>query len=209
MLTPSSPIESPVTKRTSDLLSYWKLIEADQAAPLTHTLDPLDFAHHLPFVGLLEPIEAGNMRFRLFGTGLTKMFGHDLTNSNMFDFIHSPIAGFGEWGFAPIEEDCVVLIAHVIMGFENDHLCTTEFIYLPYVNENGFVRRVLMSMEEIDHWPHDVRLRGELDAHRLTHYRWLTRDELRTSGNDPSPDAQKSGARRITPRRVPGTSSEE
>ncbi len=62
------------------MLAYWRAKKGDRAFPSRADIDPLEFTRELPHVMMAEvsydPLE---FRYRVVGTGLFAMHGHELT----------------------------------------------------------------------------------------------------------------------------------
>ena len=67
------------------VLKDWEEARRGDLLPARPQFDPMNYPRLMPYMGLYEPVESGDdWRFRLHGTGLVEMFGHDDTGKAMF-----------------------------------------------------------------------------------------------------------------------------
>jgi len=72
-------------KTSKALFAYWDAVRAGRAAPLRFEIDPSKISAILPYTFILERIDAENYRFRLAGTRMCEIFGHELRGTNFLD----------------------------------------------------------------------------------------------------------------------------
>lgn len=79
-------IEPVFTHRGFDkVLTDWDQARRGDLLPARPHFDPMNYPRLMPYMGLYEPVDGGrDWRFRLHGTGLVEMFGHDDTGKAMF-----------------------------------------------------------------------------------------------------------------------------
>lgn len=62
------------------LHEYWNQISTPSEIPRTDAIDPLDMVPVLGYIALVDVLEDGwRFRYRLFGSSLVQIFGHDMT----------------------------------------------------------------------------------------------------------------------------------
>ncbi len=70
----------------NDLLGYWDCMRENKQMPARADIDPLNIPRLLPHLALIETAESlGDFRYRLYGTGVCRGFGHDRTGVRLHD----------------------------------------------------------------------------------------------------------------------------
>jgi hypothetical protein len=67
---------------TQKLLTYWRRLRGDRSVPRKEEIDPRAIKDHLAFSFLIERDGDDRFTFRLAGTGLCELFGHELKGHN-------------------------------------------------------------------------------------------------------------------------------
>ena len=67
------------------LFAYWDSVRAQRLAPRRFEIDPAKISAILPYTFILERRDAETFSFRLAGTRMCEIFGHELRGSNFLD----------------------------------------------------------------------------------------------------------------------------
>jgi hypothetical protein len=65
--------------RLRNLLTFWETRRGERAMPAREALDPLVLREWLGHLMLIEAVDDGQFRYRVYGTGLAEYLGRDLT----------------------------------------------------------------------------------------------------------------------------------
>ncbi len=72
-------------KTNKALFAYWDSVRAHRQAPQRFEIDPSKISAILPYTFILERRDAETFSFRLAGTRICDIFGHELRGSNFLD----------------------------------------------------------------------------------------------------------------------------
>jgi len=72
-------------KTSSALFGYWDSVRGDRMAPQRFEIDPSEISTLLPYTFILERHDAETFNFRLAGTRMCDIFGHELRGTNFLD----------------------------------------------------------------------------------------------------------------------------
>jgi len=77
---PDPELRAIISPSLHEVLSYWRKKAAGRPGPQRGDIRPAEIAHVLPMIFLADVIDEGvEFRFRLIGTGLTRVVGEDWT----------------------------------------------------------------------------------------------------------------------------------
>ncbi len=72
-------------KTSSALFGYWDSVRGHRMAPQRFEIDPSKISALLPYTFILERRDAETFSFRLAGTRMCDIFGHELRGTNFLD----------------------------------------------------------------------------------------------------------------------------
>lgn len=122
------------TEALRKLVGYWASIRRGRAMPTHADVDPLDIPlRSLPQVFKVEPLWERNplvFRYRLVGTGVTRMTGRDLTGQEM---VPERFGEHGETVLAPFRQCAKEARPYLCNGrfAWREHGFSSESVYLP------------------------------------------------------------------------------
>lgn len=122
---------------TKELLAYWNGLPRRHLVPDRKHFDPVKIPHLMPRIAILDVYSADVARFRLFGTGLVKLFGQDLTGKNYPDFYNTAARGlFNKMTMAQVALPCGRV--SVVRGqFADGQRARAEILSLPLDHETA------------------------------------------------------------------------
>lgn len=136
------------------LLEYWEDLKGDSNLPKSVEIDPVDFAFALGNTLLVEFVaDRTDLRYRVYGTNVTKYSGFDLTGKTISG---SPI---------PPRSRMYYLVTYKAAYLRRAPVFTINFptlretlrqwnrIVLPFAGADGEVNRFLVGIIPIDHIP--------------------------------------------------------
>lgn len=115
---------------------YWCSKQASQGLPRRDDIAPWEIPALLPHVGLIDVLKLGeNFRYRLIGTRMTEVFGHDFTGVKLGDECKD-----GEYG------DFLHALYSEAVATRNAVYCESRFVY----RDDRFmlIRRLLMPLAD-------------------------------------------------------------
>jgi len=74
-----NPLPDVSHPRLRNLLAFWEARRGDRTMPAREALDPLALWEWLGHLMLIEAVDGGQFRYRVYGTGLAEYHGRDLT----------------------------------------------------------------------------------------------------------------------------------
>jgi hypothetical protein len=191
-------IGSPMRLNTTiQLFDYWNKLRGSEIAPLRSQVEPGDVRQILSSLFMLETTEAGRITFRLAGTRICDLFGHDLGGSCLSDL----------WahGHEDIEKTAIGVMEHGIPALLNatgystaGHRAAFEIILLPLRSNEGDCDKLIgaIAPATVASWLEVVPLQFlALDRSRLLHERLeQSATAERTPESERDPAATSSGS---------------
>jgi hypothetical protein len=156
---------------TIQLFDYWNKLRGSEIAPLRSQVEPADVRQILSSLFMLETTAAGRITFRLAGTRICDLFGHDLGGSCLSDL----------WahGHEDIEKTAIGVMEHGIPALLNatgystaGHRAAFEIILLPLRSNEGDCDKLIgaIAPAAVASWLQVVPLQFlALDRSRLLH----------------------------------------
>jgi hypothetical protein len=145
--------------QTFALINYWEQIAGDRPIPLRDDFDPLQVPSLLPNILIVDRHE-GEYRYRLVGTRVVSIYGHDVTGwkfSRVFSMDESlywrnsnrdPGYALSYWLGAydkVFNRGCKVYGRDTIFWHDRDHT-EFEWVALPLANKSGVIFQALVSV---------------------------------------------------------------
>jgi hypothetical protein len=129
------------------LFRYWEGLRREKTAPAKSDLDIKQIAGILPFLGILERHPLRQVyHWRLAGTGICKVFAHNLTQTRF-------LAGWPEFETSVLSRmlDTVVSnhqpsIARIKAGSEHGEIIGLELLVLPVTTDRPNVTHLLVAL---------------------------------------------------------------
>ena len=87
-MAPCGIAASPVTRACRDLFDYWRALpQLGGRLPLRAQIDPGALRTLLPYLQIMERLDAGTVVMRLAGTALRQLYGMEMTGRDMLDLV--------------------------------------------------------------------------------------------------------------------------
>lgn len=156
---------------TIQIFEYWNKLRGSEIAPLRSQVEPGDVRQVLSSLFMLESTDSGRVTFRLAGTRICDLFGHDLGGNCLSDL----------WahGHEDIEKTAIGVMEHGIPALLNatgystaGHRAAFEIILLPLRSNDGECDKLLgaIAPATVASWLEVVPLQFlALDRSRLLH----------------------------------------
>ena len=129
------------------VLAYWEERRGSRRMPARRDLDPVDLAPVLPHLQLIDVVPPNRFRYRLVGTALVEVFGHDYTGR----FVDELLLGTGRAElitcvFTTVRDRArpVFLQARYFTAKNVDFM--TNRVYLPLSENDGEVNMMLAAL---------------------------------------------------------------
>ncbi|WP_053247205.1 PAS domain-containing protein [Ensifer adhaerens] len=189
------------SKTSTQLFQYWNLIRGDRERPRRDEIEPSAIRMLLPDLFILERDRFGGMKFRLAGTHVCALFGHELRGQQFGTL------WFGTQAGRTLQVSRQVMARHVPVMLsatartEDRRELETEALLLPLASNDGHSDRILGSLSPLSrpYWLHATPVSG-LDA---TGLRVLDPDRTAALLKEPGLDETFSpGIRRVQHLRV-------
>lgn len=189
------------SKTSTQLFQYWNLIRGDRERPRRDEIEPSAIRMLLPDLFILERDRFGGMKFRLAGTHVCALFGHELRGQQFGTL------WFGTQAGRTLQVSRQVMARHVPVMLsatartEDRRELETEALLLPLASNDGHSDRILGSLSPLSrpYWLHATPVSG-LDA---TGFRVLDPDRTAALLKEPGLDETLSpGIRRVQHLRV-------
>lgn len=141
-------------KSSKQLYAYWDLVRAGRFAPNRFEIEPVQLSDILPDVFILECADPATYRFRLAGTRICTVLGHELRGLNLLDYwtgndheaVQNLLHNVAKDGAgALIEFECANAAGEQL---------NFELLVLPLVHTDNAVTRMLGSItaSEMPYW---------------------------------------------------------
>lgn len=189
------------SKTSTQLFQYWNLIRGDRERPRRDEIEPSAIRMLLPDLFILERDRFGGMKFRLAGTHVCSLFGHELRGQQFGTL------WFGTQAGRTLQVSRQVMARHVPVMLsatartEDRRELETEALLLPLASNDGHSDRILGSLSPLSrpYWLHATPVNG-LD---VTGLRVLDPDRTAALLKEPAEDETFSpGIRRVQHLRV-------
>jgi hypothetical protein len=133
------------------ILAYWRAKKGDRAFPSRADIDPLEFTRELPRVMMAEvsydPLE---FRYRVAGTGLFAMHGHELTGKPARELDPPEFGAMIQQHYTEVIERRVPIL-HVIELTLNYLATSYARIILPLSGDGTVIDRLMTCEAHEDH----------------------------------------------------------
>jgi hypothetical protein len=128
---------------TRELFDYWNALRGSRIAPMREDIDPGAIRSRLADIFLLAFDAENGHPFRLAGTSVCTLFGHELKGS-AFANLWSPVSQprIGDL-LHNVAEDKIGAVAHVIGRNLENEVLDLEMIVLPLTEGSGSTSRLL------------------------------------------------------------------
>jgi len=139
------PLPAPSYDRLKELHAYWLAKKGDRAAPARAAIRPEEIPRLLPYLALLDVLgEPPRFRIRLFGTGLVRTYGEDLTGRFADEIDLDTVGPDIVAQLTALVRECRPVVARVrfTKAADGRHL-QYERIALPLSDDGGTVNMIL------------------------------------------------------------------
>lgn len=189
---------------TIQIFDYWNKLRGSEIAPLRTQVEPRDIRHLLSSLFMLETSGAGRVTFRLAGTRICDLFGHDLGGSCLSEL----------WahGHEDMEKTAIGVMEHGIPALLNatgystaGHRAAFEIILLPLRDADGECGKLLGAIAPATtaSWLEVVPLQFlALDRSRLLHEQLYPLANTTQGANEPQAATSRSRSIADTVRRL-------
>jgi len=127
--------------RLRQLLAHWDALRGAQAMPASARIDPVALWGWLGNLILVEATEAGDFRYRVYGTGLAEYFGRDLTGKTTAA-LRPDVRELVRREYEEVlRTACPLLVTHT--RSVHRHAMVFEKLILPFADDSGHVSRLL------------------------------------------------------------------
>jgi hypothetical protein len=133
------------------ILAYWRAKKGDRTFPSRADIDPLEFTRELPRVMMAEvSYEPLEFRYRVAGTGLFAMHGHELTGKLARELDPPEFGALIQQHYAEVIERRVPIL-HVIELTLNYLVTSYARIILPLSSDGTVIDRLMTCEAHEDH----------------------------------------------------------
>jgi len=140
-------VPAPTYPSLRKLHAYWLAKKGDRAAPPRSAIQPDEIVALLPNVALIDVV--GNIprfRFRLFGTGLVKAYGQDITGKFADEVDLDTIGPDIIAQFTKVVRECQPAVARIRFTKTGDHRYVQyERLALPLAETGTTVNMILLG----------------------------------------------------------------
>lgn len=134
---------------STDLFLYWNRLREGRPAPTRSQIEPSDIRRHLADTFILEARPNGAARFRLAGTRLCAVFGHELKGLEFGSLFPEKDGRMAAALIQTVVREASVVVAGIEGHSRNERKAAFELLLLPLASENGDAR-ILGSLSAID-----------------------------------------------------------
>ncbi len=155
-----------LSKALQEAHAYWDHTRRHQKCPYHGDIELMEFPHALAptmmVYDIVDPIESSV--FRYWGSGMTRIFGHDMTGKTLTDLLPQSLAT----AIADALQNVITTCGPVAESYEytlsSGAGLSTTVLRLPMVDELGRINRVLSIVELLPEHKemiqeHDIRRR--------------------------------------------------
>lgn len=134
---------------TSALFTYWDSVRGYRLAPQRFEIDPSRISDILPYTFILERRDAETFTFRLAGTRMCDIFGHELRGTNFLDGWQAidrlPLLR----QFSSLTRHATAGVVHLEIGAADEAPVECEVLLLPLRHTRDTIERVLGSFSPL------------------------------------------------------------
>lgn len=117
---------------------YWNSRRGVRRCPCRADLDPIEIPRLLPHIGLIDVIDGGkNFRYRLIGTEMNRVFGHDFTGEHLDDTKSGAYAAFLYDLYSRASAGRSALLSESVFGYLDKRHLTIRRLLLPLAPSDG------------------------------------------------------------------------
>lgn len=138
----------PTQARNAMVLEYWKGLRGQDKLPKWSAFDPLDITQQLTSAMILHCESKDISRIILYGTTLVETLGIDLTGVNFLDVFKPEERQQSADRTYAIRSRPAAGLAHFVGQTASGGPFKAEFVVLPFINDDGTIDRMLLSVAE-------------------------------------------------------------
>ena len=129
-----------------ELVSYWNRLRGDAEMPLRHDIDPFDLHPSLGWVMLMDRQPCGSdFTFRLVGTRVADLYGHDMTGRSVKEFSDERQVAFATDRLLEVVAERQPIATRCRRDLE-DRSVLMERVDLPFADTEGRVTVVMTGV---------------------------------------------------------------
>jgi hypothetical protein len=133
-------------RSTQELFAYWDSLRGARLAPQRAEIDPGEIGHALPDTFVLDYDEAAGHPFRLAGTRVCAIFGHELKSTAFARLWSEASRDAARVLTAVIANESAGVVASVTGHTDDERSMAIELLLLPLSVRSRFPARLLGSM---------------------------------------------------------------
>jgi hypothetical protein len=139
---------------TRDLYCYWDSLRGSRTAPERIDIDPSAIRRILGDTFIVEVDVGGTYPFRLAGTRLCALMGHELRGSSFLESFHGVDAEEASRLLSIVVDDCAAVVVGVEAQSNQGHVLELEMLLLPLRHRGQVHSRILGSLTSAatPHW---------------------------------------------------------
>lgn len=158
-------------KTSETLYAYWETVRGDRQTPRRFEIDPAKIAGILPSTFILERVDVDTYRYRLAGTRVCEIFGHELRGTNFLEGWTPPDRLSLVRHFAALAKQGAVERLHMEAAAIARSSTPFEVLLLPLRHTGDEIDRVLGAFSPLDppYWLGELPLKVKrIISHELT-----------------------------------------
>jgi hypothetical protein len=137
-------IDEPLLR---ELYAHWQARRADRPLPRRRDIDPVDIAPAiLPYLAIVEPVEAGRFRYRLAGTRVVEGFGMEMTGRHLDELLRGEHLAFVQGLYRRVLETGKPLLVQSSHRMRRRTDLVARKLMLPIADQSGAVGQVLTAL---------------------------------------------------------------
>lgn len=133
------------------IYDYWDRVRDGRFAPSRFEIEPVMISDLLPDVFILECADSSSYRFRLAGTRLCEILGHELRSRNLLDYWNVDDRQAVQNLLHNVTKDGAGAIVEFSCQNGDREQAAFEMILLPLVHNGQTVTRMLGSVGALEH----------------------------------------------------------
>jgi|EndMetStandDraft_4_1072995.scaffolds.fasta_scaffold197823_1 hypothetical protein len=180
---------------TRDLYCYWDTLRGSRAAPERVDIDPGAIRRVLGDTFIVEVDDDHHFPYRLAGTRMCALLGHELRGCSLLDIWRGPELPEIERLLSAVCEDSAAVVVGVDATSNQGHKLELELLLLPLRHRGKLHSRILGSLTPGEH-PYWVGV-CPLVNFKIRSIRVIPQTSREIIAETPSPRALPDGMRRI------------
>ncbi|APG90844.1 PAS domain-containing protein [Sinorhizobium americanum] len=136
-------------RTTMELFQYWNAVRGNRDLPRRDEIDPAHIRSLLPDLFILQRQASGDVRFRLAGTGVCALFGHELRDGQFCDLWLDSEAD----GIARVADDVMTQMTPMLLyargSTEAGDELDVELLLAPLASPDGMNDRLLGALSAL------------------------------------------------------------